>query len=81
VQYEVQIDLKKVQSGSLYDDWDMIPPRKIKDPKAVKPDVRIKPLIYVFLVHKCIHSSCIMLGTKAATHTQSRTVHENALHL
>lgn len=43
-QYEVQIDLKKVQSGSLYDDWDMIPPRKIKDPKAFKPDVSI--LIY-----------------------------------
>jgi len=36
--YEVQIDLKKVQSGSLYEDWDMIPPKQIKDPKASKPE-------------------------------------------
>jgi len=36
--YEVQIDLKKVQSGSLLDDWDLLPPKKIKDPKAFKPE-------------------------------------------
>lgn len=36
--YEVQIDLKKVQSGSLMEDWDMIPPKTIKDPSAKKPD-------------------------------------------
>uniref|UniRef100_A0A6T8LDM7 Calreticulin n=2 Tax=Hemiselmis andersenii TaxID=464988 RepID=A0A6T8LDM7_HEMAN len=36
--YEVQIDLKKVQSGSLYDDWDMLQPKIIKDPKAFKPE-------------------------------------------
>jgi len=36
--YEVQIDLKKVQSGSLYDDWDMLEPKIIKDPKAFKPE-------------------------------------------
>ena len=35
--YEVQIDLKKVQSGSLVEDWDMLPPKKIKDPKVSKP--------------------------------------------
>ena len=35
--YEVQIDLKKVQSGSLVEDWDMLPPKKIKDPKVTKP--------------------------------------------
>jgi calreticulin len=36
--YEVQIDLKTVQTGSLYDDFDMLPPKKIKDPKASKPE-------------------------------------------
>mmetsp|Transcript_17950 Transcript_17950/g.27765 ORF Transcript_17950/g.27765 Transcript_17950/m.27765 type:complete len:318 (+) Transcript_17950:836-1789(+) len=36
--YEVLIDLKSVQKGSLYDDWDMIPPKIIKDPKAKKPE-------------------------------------------
>nr|QIE06775.1 calreticulin 2 [Ettlia sp. YC001] len=36
--YEVYIDLKKVESGSLYDDFDMLPPKKIKDPKAQKPE-------------------------------------------
>ena len=37
--YSVQIDLKEVQSGSLYDDWDMLEPKMIKDPKASKPEV------------------------------------------
>mmetsp|Transcript_22605 Transcript_22605/g.34412 ORF Transcript_22605/g.34412 Transcript_22605/m.34412 type:complete len:410 (+) Transcript_22605:72-1301(+) len=36
--YEVQIDLKKVQDGSLYEDWDMLQPKTIKDPKSFKPD-------------------------------------------
>jgi len=36
--YEVQIDLKTVQTGSLYDDWDMLQPKIIKDPKAKKPE-------------------------------------------
>jgi calreticulin len=27
-----------VQSGSLLEDWDMIPPKTIKDPSAKKPD-------------------------------------------
>jgi len=35
--YEVLIDLKSVQKGSLLEDWDMIPPKTIKDPKASKP--------------------------------------------
>lgn len=26
-----------MESGSLEDDWDMLPPKKIKDPKAKKP--------------------------------------------
>jgi calreticulin len=36
--YEVLIDLKQVESGSLYDDFEMLAPKKIKDPKAVKPE-------------------------------------------
>ncbi|KAF6251358.1 Calreticulin family-domain-containing protein [Scenedesmus sp. NREL 46B-D3] len=36
--YEVYVDLKQVESGSLYDDFDMLPPKTIKDPKATKPE-------------------------------------------
>lgn len=36
--YEVKIDNKKVESGSLEEDWDFLPPKKIKDPDAEKPD-------------------------------------------
>ncbi|TSN76567.1 Calreticulin [Bagarius yarrelli] len=35
--YEVKIDNKKVESGSLEDDWDFLPAKKIKDPEAKKP--------------------------------------------
>jgi len=35
--YEVRIDNKKVQSGSLLEDWDFLPPKTIKDPNAKKP--------------------------------------------
>lgn len=33
----MKIDNKKVESGSLEDDWDFLPPKKIKDPEAKKP--------------------------------------------
>ncbi|CAH1243613.1 CALR [Branchiostoma lanceolatum] len=36
--YEVKIDNKKVESGSLEDDWNFLPAKKIKDPDATKPD-------------------------------------------
>ncbi|GFH30379.1 uncharacterized protein HaLaN_29226 [Haematococcus lacustris] len=36
--YQVLVDLKEVASGSLTDDWDMLPPKTIKDPKATKPE-------------------------------------------
>eukprot|EP00877_Chromochloris_zofingiensis_P002101 jgi/Chrzof1/11892/Cz06g13230.t1 len=36
--YEVLIDMNEVASGSLYEDWDMLPPKKIKDPNAKKPE-------------------------------------------
>lgn len=36
--YEVLIDNEKVESGELEADWDFLPPKKIKDPSAKKPD-------------------------------------------
>ncbi|XP_044753772.1 calreticulin [Coccinella septempunctata] len=36
--YEVLIDGDKKESGSLEDDWDILPPKKIKDPEAKKPE-------------------------------------------
>lgn len=35
--YEVQIDGQQVEKGSLKEDWDMLPPKEIKDPSAKKP--------------------------------------------
>lgn len=35
--YEVYIDKAKVDGGSLYEDFDMLAPKTIKDPKAKKP--------------------------------------------
>ncbi|XP_041647776.1 calreticulin 3a [Cheilinus undulatus] len=35
--YEVRINDEKVESGTLEEDWDMLPPKKIKDPDAKKP--------------------------------------------
>lgn len=36
--YEVLIDNEKVESGTLEGDWDFLPPKKIKDPAAKKPE-------------------------------------------
>ncbi|XP_038616440.1 calreticulin-like [Tachyglossus aculeatus] len=35
--YAVKIDNKLVESGSLEEDWDFLPPKRIKDPHARKP--------------------------------------------
>jgi len=35
--YEVRIDGNKKESGSLADDWEILPPKKIKDPAQSKP--------------------------------------------
>jgi len=35
--YEVQIDGEKVESGSLYEDWDFLPAKEINDPESSKP--------------------------------------------
>lgn len=36
--YEVKIDNEKVESGTLEEDWDFLPAKKIKDPEAKKPE-------------------------------------------
>jgi len=36
--YEVLIDNEKVESGDLEADWDMLPPKTVKDPEAKKPE-------------------------------------------
>ncbi|XP_043556034.1 calreticulin, partial [Chiloscyllium plagiosum] len=36
--YEVKIDNEKVEFGSLEEDWDLLPPKTIKDPNAKKPE-------------------------------------------
>lgn len=36
--FEVLIDNEKVESGNLEDNWDFLPPKKIKDPEAKKPE-------------------------------------------
>ena len=35
---QVYIDLEEVSTGSLDEDFDILPPKKIKDPKATKPE-------------------------------------------
>jgi len=35
--YEVRVDGTKRESGSLLEDWDFLPPKKIKDPTVSKP--------------------------------------------
>jgi len=35
--YEIQVDQKEVAKGSLTEDWDLLKPKQIKDPKASKP--------------------------------------------
>ena len=34
--YSILIDNQEKQTGSLYNDWDILPPKKIKDPEAKK---------------------------------------------
>ena len=36
--YNILIDNKEKDSGSLYTDWDILPPKQIKDPNAKKPE-------------------------------------------
>lgn len=40
--YSVLVDNRERESGSMYTDWDILPPRKIKDVKAKKVTSRAK---------------------------------------
>ena len=62
--YEVLIDNESAQTGSLTDDWDFLPPKKIKDPEAKKPDdwvdqaklddpEDVKPEVIIALILQC----------------------------
>lgn len=46
--YEVLIDNEKVESGNLEDDWDFLPPKKIKDPEAKKPEDWDERVSFIF---------------------------------
>lgn len=35
--YEIYVDMEKIESGKLEDDWDLLAPREIPDPSAKKP--------------------------------------------
>jgi len=37
--YSILIDNQEKQTGSLYKDWDLLPPKKIKDPEAKKVSI------------------------------------------
>ncbi|RRT42328.1 hypothetical protein B296_00057209 [Ensete ventricosum] len=36
--YSILVDNNEKQTGSLYSDWDILPPKQIKDPDAKKPE-------------------------------------------
>lgn len=48
--YSILIDNVEKQTGSLYTDWDLLPPKKIKDPEAKKVPFPLYSLIASFLL-------------------------------
>lgn len=36
--YEVKVNNERLEWGNLEDDWDFLPPKKIRDPDAKKPE-------------------------------------------
>ena len=51
--YSILIDNVEKQSGSLYSDWDILPPKQIKDAKAKKV-ITHKKLFFIFCLDCCI---------------------------
>lgn len=47
--YSILIDNEEKATGSLYTDWDLLPPKKIKDPEAKKVGI-----VYTFMTTKSI---------------------------
>ena len=60
--YEVRIDGKTKQSGNLIDDWDFLPPRKIKDPNVSK--VRSCCPVWLARFPCLISVSCVALRSR-----------------
>jgi len=64
--YSILIDNVEKQSGSLYSDWDLLPPKKIKDPEAKKvlffPIVNL--IVRLILVSLLINSNHDMLTAR-----------------
>jgi len=50
--YSILIDNQEKQTGSLYKDWDLLPPKKIKDPEAKK--VFLNRIDVPFGFHGCL---------------------------
>ncbi|KAI3875272.1 hypothetical protein MKX03_011156, partial [Papaver bracteatum] len=55
--YIILIDNTEKQTGSLYSYWDILPPKKIKDPEAKKPEVW-DDKEYIKIVTEYAKSSC-----------------------
>ena len=49
--YSILVDNRERESGSLYTDWDILPPRKIKDIDAKKVEISLHLPFYIFLKH------------------------------
>lgn len=62
---QVYIDLKEVASGSLYEDWDMLPPKKIKVsilPTCIPSQpCRLSVEQQILDVSKHVHASRVLL--------------------
>lgn len=50
--YSILIDNVEKQSGSLYSDWDLLPPKTIKDPDAKKVIALLTYLTFWFCFHE-----------------------------
>lgn len=48
--YSVLVDNRERESGSMYTDWDILPPRKIKDVHAKKVPINVPPCL-ISLLH------------------------------
>lgn len=50
--YSILIDNEEKQTGSIYEHWDILPPKQIKDPEAKK----VKTLIFIIVSEfLCLH--------------------------
>lgn len=52
--YSILIDNKEKQRGSIYSDWKILPPKKIKDPNATKVNNFYNSLSYISYGHNFV---------------------------